>query len=340
MGDHGLRSNSLVSIVIVAYNNWPDLELAIQSALNQSYKQIEVIVVDNSSIDETARLVPEVFGNRVRYVRQPNTGEGGGRNTGFRLSEGEFIQFLDGDDLLAPDKVEKQLTMLEGEPDVDVVYGDVRQFQTDAGPASWKDWDTQDYPDMLATLLSSQGNGAGLLPDSVMFRRRALEFVGLWTESSPGPEGNTGAYIGSDQDYWLRAAWSGCLFKYCPGSLSIRRRHSGQLSSNVRACVRGMEPVLVRARKYITQEPYRTMVLERLSRLLFYLAVSERDASTEESLGRLRTAREANPSFITPPVFVIGRLLIITGIGPFLFGRWLKPVRQLSSRLVGMKRGC
>jgi Glycosyltransferase like family 2 len=256
------------------------------------------------------------------------------------MSKGEFIQFLDGDDLLAPDKIEKQVAMLDASPDVDVVYGDVRRFQTDAGAANWQDWDTQDYPDMLATLLSSEGNGAGLLPDSMMFRRRVLELVGLWTESSLGREGNKDAYIGSDQDYWLRAAWSGCRFKYCPGSLSLHRKRSGQLTSNSRSGVRGMEPVLVRARQYITREPYRTMVSQRLSRTLFYLAVSDGDASTEESLRRLRKAREANPAFVTLPALVIGRLLIITGIGPFLFSRWLKPVRQLSSRLAGMKKGC
>jgi GT2 family glycosyltransferase len=336
-GDHGLQLEGLVSIIIVAHNNWPDLELAIQSALNQSYKPLEVIVVDNSSTDETAQLVPKRFGCRVHYLRQPNTGEGGGRNAGIRLAQGEFVQFLDGDDCLAPDKVEKQVEMLKALPDVDVVYGDVRQFQTSAGAATWEDCDAQDYPDMLATLLSPRGNGAGLVTHGVIFRRRALELVGPWTENSPVSKGVV-ATIMSDQDYWLRAAWAGCRFRYCQGSLCFQRRRSDQLSSNPRAVLRGMELVLTRAREYIDREPYQTVVSQRLGHTLFYLAVSERESTVGVSLARLEKAREVCPGFVTLPAFAIGWLLIVTRIGPFVFGRWLKPVRQLAALVTGMKK--
>ena len=332
-----MQPDGLVSVVVVAHNNWPDLELAIQSALNQSYKLLEVIVVDNSSTDATAQLVPKLFGSRIRYVRQPNTGEGGGRNAGIRLANGEFVQFLDGDDCLAPDKVEKQVAAFEALPDVDVVYGDVRQFQTEAGAATWEDWDTQDYPDMLATLLSPQGNGAGLVTHSVIFRRRALELVGPWTENSPVSEGAVTTNM-ADQDFWLRAAWAGCRFRYCPGSLCFQRRRSGQLSSNPRAVVRGMALVLTSAREYITREPYRTAVSQRLGHILYYLAVSENKSNVKTSLANLRKAREVSPSFVTLRAFVIGWLIIVTGIGPYLFGRWLKPVRKLAALFAGVKR--
>jgi glycosyltransferase involved in cell wall biosynthesis len=338
LGDHVLQSDGLVSIIVVAHNNWPDLELAIHSALHQSYAHVEVIVVDNSSSDATGQLVPKLFGSRIRYVRQPNTGEGGGRNTGIRLAKGDFVQFLDGDDCLAPNKVEKQIAMLNASPDVDVVYGDVRQFQSTAGRATWEDWDGQDYPDMLATLLSPQGNGAGLLPDSVLFRRRALELVGPWVENSPSSEGEFHAYVGSDQDYWLRTAWAGCRFRYCPGSLCFYRRRPSQLTSSPRAALRGMEPVLIRAREYITQEPYRTAVSQRLGHILFYLAVSEKDSNLIADLAKLRKARDVSPSFVTLPAYAIGWLLIVTRAGPFVFGRWLKPVRQLTASLAGMKK--
>jgi glycosyltransferase involved in cell wall biosynthesis len=332
-----LQSDGLVSIIIVAHNNWPDLELAIQSALHQSYSPIEVIVVDNSSSDETAQQVPKIFGSRVSFLTQPNTGEGGGRNTGMRLAAGDFVQFLDGDDFLAPDKVEKQVAALNAASDVDIVYGDVRQFQTSAGRAAWEDWDTQDHPDMLATLLSPQGNGAGLLPDSLIFRRRALEIIGPWVESLPSPV-CIDKYVGADQDYWLRAAWSGCRFSYCPGSLCFHRRRSGQLSSNPRSLIRGMEPVLIEAQQYITREPYRTSVSKRLGHILFYLAVSEKEPDLRVSLARLRKAREVSPGLINLPAFALGTILIVTRVGPFVFSSWLKPVRQIAATLLGMKK--
>ena len=332
-----LLSNGLVSIVIVAYNNWPDLELAIQSALCQSYPKIEVIVVDNSSRDATEQQVARIFGNRLTYVRQPNTGEGGGRNTGMRLAAGEFVQFLDGDDFLAPDKVEKQVAALNAAPDVDAVYGDARQFQSAAGFASWEDWDGQDYPDMLATLLSPDGNGCGLVVHGLLFRCRALELVGPWVENLPSPDGPVTTNM-ADQDYWLRATWSGCRFRYCPGSLCFQRKRSGQLSSNHRDVVRGMESVFMRAHEYITREPYRTLVSRQLARVLFYLAVSEKDQSFRLSLQKLRKAREVSPDFVTITAFAIGSLLIVTGAGPFVYGRWLKPLRQLAAKLAGMKK--
>ena len=118
----------LVSIIIVCYNNWPDVELAVESALYQSYRPVEVIVVDNSSTDATPVEVPKRFGNSIRYIRQPNRGDGGGYNAGMRAASGEFVQFLDGDDFLATNKIAKQVEMFRADPAVDIVYGDVRFF--------------------------------------------------------------------------------------------------------------------------------------------------------------------------------------------------------------------
>ena len=329
--------DGLVSVIIVAFNNWPDLELAIQSALNQTYQHIEVIVVDNSSTDETPQCVPKLFADRLTYIRQPNTGDGGGRNTGVRASQGEFVQFLDGDDFLAPDKIEKQIAMLHTSPEIDAVYGDVRQFQTSAGAATWVDCDTQDYPDMLATLLSPNGNGAGLVVHSLIFRRRALEQTGAWIENPPAADGPVLASM-SDQDYWLRAAWSGCRFRYCPGSLCFQRRRFGQLSSNSHAVLVGLEQIFTSAWTYISREPYRTAVSRRLSHLLFYLAVSDGKSSRVASLARLRKARTVDAQFLTKRIYAAGWLLIVTGIGPFVFVRWFKPLRSFGALLSGAKR--
>ncbi len=332
-----MQSDGLVSIVIVAHNNWPDLELAIQSALHQSYTKIEVIVVDNSSRDATEQEVPKIFGNRIRYVRQPNTGEGGGRNAGMRLAAGEFVQFLDGDDFLAPDKIEKQVAVLNSAPAVDVVYGDARQFQSAAGLASWEDWDGQDYPDILATLLSPNGNGCGFVIHSLIFRRRALELVGPWIENQAISDGAVTTNM-ADQDYWLRTAWAGCRFRYCPGSLCFYRKRSGQLSSNFRDVTRGMESVLTRAREYITREPYRALASQRLARILFYSAVSEKDSNVRASIEKLRKAREVSPGLVTFPAFAMGAFLIATRIGPFVCSERLRPIRQFGAILLGMRK--
>jgi glycosyltransferase involved in cell wall biosynthesis len=329
-----LQTAGLVSIIIVAHNNWPDLELAIQSALHQSYRPVEVIVVDNASSDETGRVTPALFGNRVRYLRQANTGEGGGRNTGVRLSAGEFIQFLDGDDFLMADKVEKQIAVLKAAPEIDIVYGDIRQFQSAAGPATWEDWDIQEYDDMLAILLTPPHHRAGLYPHSVLFRRRALDHIGPWLEDPPAPDGISHRSSGADQDYWLRAAYAGCRFRYCPGSLCLYRRRPGQLSADSRAEIRGKEQALTRALEYIAKEPYRGAALRRLGKILFYLAVTESDTST--ALSTLRRARHLGEPAITRRGYLVAWLLIVTRLGSVVFGKWLRPVRRLAAKAFGM----
>jgi GT2 family glycosyltransferase len=185
-------------------------------------------------------------------------------------------------------------------------------------------------------LLSPEEGGVGLLPHSLIYRRRALDRIGSWAESVPKTDGTAHAYEGHDQDYWLRAAWIGCRFRYCPGSMCFYRRRIGQLSSDAGAMVRGMEPVWIRAQDYITKEPYRTAVSNRLGRLLFYLAISETD-SIKVSLSRLRRAREISPDTVTMRAFVIAWLLIATRTGPLLLGRGLRPIRQLIARLSGYK---
>src|SRR5579864_6145645 len=112
-------THDVVSIVIVCHNNWPDLELAIQSSLRQTYSPLEVIVVDNDSTDATASEVPKRFGASVRYLRQLNRGDGGGYNAGCLVSSGDFVQFLDGDDFLAPNKIAKQVEAFRLNPETD-----------------------------------------------------------------------------------------------------------------------------------------------------------------------------------------------------------------------------
>src|SRR5579871_1842538 len=222
----------MVSVVICAYNNWPDLELAIASSLYQSHPSVEVIVVDNSSADATESEVTRRFGTRIQYIRQPNRDCAGAYNTGLASSRGEFVQFLDGDDVLAPNKFEKQLQLFCSDPKLDVVYGDVRTFQSSPGVADWIETRMQPETDVLARLTAPNGIWFNTL--SVLFRREALNKVGPWDES---------LYV-EDADYFLRAAWAGCRFSYCPVSpVGFRRLRSAQKMANSAAMERGLNAV-------------------------------------------------------------------------------------------------
>ena len=99
----------LVSILIPAYNSAPWIAETVQSALAQTWQRKEIIVVDDGSTDETFAVAQKFAGPSVKVVRSENQGASGARNTAYSLSHGDYIQWLDADDLLAPDKVERQV---------------------------------------------------------------------------------------------------------------------------------------------------------------------------------------------------------------------------------------
>jgi hypothetical protein len=103
----------LVSIIIPTYNDGPLLFEAIDSALIQTYQQREIIVIDDGSIDDTGLLLKKQYRNKIIYHRQENKGPSSARNMGLRLSSGRYVQFLDADDLLHPDKISLQIRQLQ-----------------------------------------------------------------------------------------------------------------------------------------------------------------------------------------------------------------------------------
>lgn len=119
-------SEGLISVIIPAYNAERYAAEAIESAFAQGQQPLELIVVDDGSTDGTAQVVAGFAA--ARYVFQPNAGIGPARNAGIALAQGEFLAFLDADDIWAPDKLEWQLAALRAEPGLDMVFGFALQF--------------------------------------------------------------------------------------------------------------------------------------------------------------------------------------------------------------------
>lgn len=289
----------LVSIVIVAHNNWPDLELAIESALWQSHPRIEVVIVDNASSDETEEMIRSRYSG-VKYVRQENRLDGGGYNRGIEESRGNFVQLLDGDDLLAPNKIALQMQVFRERPDADIVYGNARQFSSSSGTHDWADWETRQQADMLMALIDPAGEGAGLVIHSALFRRGTLERVGSWEES----------FAGADMDYWIRAAWAGCRFVYSPDAWCFHRRRPGQMSAHPTAMVRRTISTLEKALEYIDREPYRSAVRKRLAGLRYGRALTDLTLEPEEARGLLRMSRSTDARRISVLSYALGRAVI------------------------------
>ena len=117
----------LASVIMPVFNGEKYLREAIESVLGQTYEPIEIIVVDDGSTDNSA-AVARSFDSRVQYVYQNNNGVGAALNRGIELSRGCFLSFLDADDLWKRDKLMHQMTVFEDNPDMDIVFGQVKQF--------------------------------------------------------------------------------------------------------------------------------------------------------------------------------------------------------------------
>lgn len=206
-----------VSVIIPTFNRATLLVDAIRSVLSQTYGDYEVIVVDDGSTDETAGRVQAV-GGPVRYLRIPHSGRPGlVRNHAIELAQGEFIAFLDDDDLWFPEKLECQVRLLDRNRSVGFVYSDIRFLHPDgsASPPVLRG-DQKQTLGLLTKLISN----CYIYPSTVVARRRLLSEVGPLDEKLS---------TGEDYDLWLRLAH--CTEAACvPHPLALIRRHPTSVS--------------------------------------------------------------------------------------------------------------
>jgi glycosyltransferase involved in cell wall biosynthesis len=136
--DFGMQGSPLVSIIIPTYNDGPIVCQAIDCALNQTYQNCQLIVVDDGSTDNTKEMLTQIYGDRIIYVRQENRGTGSARNTGIRIASGKYLQFLDADDLLEPDKISIQIDQLQTITDKALSYCDYAICDIDDSSVTYK----------------------------------------------------------------------------------------------------------------------------------------------------------------------------------------------------------
>ncbi len=184
-----------LSVIIPNFNNAKYLGRAIQSILDQTFTDYEIIVVDDGSTDNSRNVV-DAFGNKVRYIWQENKGLGGARNTGIRASNSELIGLLDADDEWKPDYLAKMMLLAQSHPDAAVYFSAARGM----------DSDNNDLPQIFGRMVSSEEFYQALLranfiiPSTIVFRRKAVVDAGLFEEKNRGLHGC------EDWDLWLRLA--------------------------------------------------------------------------------------------------------------------------------------
>ena len=199
------EANPLVSVMIPVYNGEAYLAEAIDSVLQQSYRPIEVIVVDDGS-DDSSGAVARRYGDPVRYVRQERGGNGAARNRALAMASGDLFTFLDADDRLVPTALERLTGALAEDPSLMAVYAHVREFLSpDIEPVA------------LARLRRPVERVAGCLPTNMLMRREAFLRVG---------EFPTHLRVGVTVDWSARAAETGMPTALLEDVLFERRLHA------------------------------------------------------------------------------------------------------------------
>ena len=192
-----------VSVIIPTFNRAGLIARAIRSVTVQHYRDFEILVIDDGSTDETEE-VARSFGKKIRYCFKENEGAGRARNYGLLKARGEYIAFLDSDDLWLPEKLSLQVTLLDRSRQTGLVYTDIKSFsELGTSEKSYFQY-TKPYSGYIFRQLFMKN----FIPTStVMVRRHCFEKVGIFKKDQPHAE---------DYDMWLRIASSfqiQCLFR-------------------------------------------------------------------------------------------------------------------------------
>jgi glycosyltransferase involved in cell wall biosynthesis len=204
-----------VSVIIPTYNRAQLLSEALESALSQTYADVEVIVVDDGSTDTTDRVLSE-YANRVVCIRQQNAGPPAARNAGLRVCSGEFVVFLDSDDLLLPQKVELQVAYLRIRPSIDAVYGDGYTLNEDGVFGPLEPYVVRFPRENPLALVASLLSRNLFAINCALVRRCSLPAVGPFDESLTAME---------DWDLWLRMVLGGGQIAYEDDKVAVYRRY-------------------------------------------------------------------------------------------------------------------
>jgi glycosyltransferase involved in cell wall biosynthesis len=244
-----------VSVIMPAHNARPYLADAAHSVLRQTFRDLELIIVDDGSTDGTGGVAERIKRGeprRVVVIAQANRGPGAARNAGLDAARGKFIALLDSDDIWEPPFLERQLAILGARPDVDLVTGNGWSL---GGPRHGTLVHPHPDPRPPITLATIIADEEAVFVMTV-FRRRVFESIGGFNES-PG--------MSEDFDYWLRAALAGFRFARNDEPLAWYRRRDGSFSSDeVRVLQRALR-VCEKTRPLLAATPEGRLLEEKIA---------------------------------------------------------------------------
>jgi glycosyltransferase involved in cell wall biosynthesis len=224
----------MVSIIIPSFNYGFIIEETLKNLQSQSYTDWEALVIDDGSSDNTAEIVGKISSqdSRIQYHSQPTQGVSKARNLGFRLSKGEYIQFLDADDLLSEHKLTRQVAFLDTHREVDISYTDHLYFEHEKPEIHYPDYEMNHYN----WLPKISGRGYEVVDilvysniavvSSPVLRRNIVEKVNGFPEYTRYTE---------DWEFWFLCAMQNASFSFLddPEAKTLIRIHQRNTSRNI-----------------------------------------------------------------------------------------------------------
>jgi glycosyltransferase involved in cell wall biosynthesis len=222
-----MESSPLVSVVVVCCNQEQFINEAIESVIKQTYVNFECLIVDDGSTDRTASICKQYVeqDKRIHYFHQENSGVSAARNLGFSLSKGVYVQFLDGDDYLLPEKIGIQVELMKRDETCDVSYTNHKYY--------WQHFNTfAQYTfeelgiDPLLQLLFKYDRGVSIPIHSALLRKS------IWT-SDELPFPSDYKYRYEDWVFWILIALRRNRFRFINMDLVVYRMHGRNFVENV-----------------------------------------------------------------------------------------------------------
>ncbi|MBI5149416.1 MAG: glycosyltransferase [Candidatus Omnitrophica bacterium] len=302
---------SRVSIIIPVYNSEKTVGEALDSVAAQTYTDYEVIVVNDGSTDQSESAIKKYMSPplNVTYVEQVNNGPAAARNAGLRLAKGEFVAFLDADDLWDKDKLATAIEAMDANPDAKLVFTDMRHVVN--GRTVYASYlHERPYPSLPnGKIYDNLLWGNFIFTPTVLVRRDVLREVGGFDEN---------LQIAEDYDLWLRIARRYPIH-YIDRPLVTRRRIGGNITDDkqtyIKSCIRLREKLL----EVHKEEPGRCRIIEgQLKRDRYNLGYVLFDAMNFKESRKFFFQTLVYPDYFLNALFYIIVTLLPAGIIKFL----------------------
>ncbi len=307
----------MISVIIPAYNSADTIRACIESALNQTLKSFEIVIVDDGSNDETA-IISKKFRGEVRYFYKENGGPASARNFGIRMSRSEYIAFLDSDDVWFPAKLEKQMKIFNKDTEVGLVYSDA--YVAVGGKNNLKRRYFEDWKPAAGSVFRDLFQRTFIPTSSCIVRRKCFEDLGFFDEKKE--------LVGTeDYEMWLRIA-SRFKLNYVDEPLILLWRRASSLSSdrihNLQGTIDAINSVTHKCAEEIRNQ--KVSWRRRLSQLNYLKArYLMRSGKFSASVRGLREAILLDPLYVRPYAGLAALVINILGRRiderEFIYGR-------------------